>query len=399
MSKLKQIQEKNDKYLMNTYGRLPVNFVDGHEATLVDQDGNEYIDFVAGIAVCNLGYSNEKVKEAIINSANTITHTSNLFLNENQARAAELLCEYSFADKVFFSNSGAEANEGAVKIARRQAQSVYGKDKNEIIYASHSFHGRTLLTMNITDNEDYKKGYGPHPTGFIRVPFNDIDAVKDAISDKTAGVIVEPIQGEGGVYPADQSYLEELRELTKKYNAALIFDEVQTGMGRTGKLFAYEHYGVEPDIMTLAKGLGNGIPIGAILAKGVYADTLQPGSHGTTFGGNQLATAVAIAVTEEMLEKDIPHYAGEIGQYFIDQLNELKKSVDIIEDVRGKGLLIGVELSVPGGEVVPAMLERGYIINCTQGNVLRFIPPLVITKDEIDQMLIHLKDILLTISV
>lgn len=388
------LMQKSSQFLMNTYGRFPVAFVDGYNSTLVDLEGKEYSDFLAGIAVSNLGYSNEKVQAALIHQAQTLIHTSNNFHIEPQTELAQLLCEQSFASKVFFGNSGAEANEGAMKIARKRAYQKYGSHKNEIVAMKGSFHGRTLATLSITDNDSYREGFGPHPEGFHLVPFNDAAALEAAVSEKTAAVILEPIQGEGGVHAVDPAYLKKARELTNQYDCALIFDEVQCGMGRTGKLFAYEHYEIEPDIMTLAKALGNGVPIGAILAKGDYAEVLAPGNHGTTFGGNPLATAVGRATLEEMLARDLPDQARVMGDYFKQKLGALKEASPLVEEVRGMGLLLGMELSIPGIDIVRQMLDRGFIINCTQGKVLRFIPPLIITEAEIDRMTAALAEVL-----
>lgn len=393
IDKLSVIQTANHN-LMNTYGRFPVVFVDGYDSTLIDSEGKEYTDFLAGISVTNLGYSNQKVKDAIIHQANTIIHTSNNFYIEPQVALGKLLCEHSFASKAFFCNSGAEANEGAIKLARKRAYLKYGSEKNEIVAMKGSFHGRTLATLNITDNEAYREGYGPHPTGFLFTPFNDIQALEKVVGKNTAAVIVEPLQGEGGIHPVDPDFLAKARELTEKYDCALIFDEIQCGMGRTGKLFAYEHYEIEPDIMTLAKALANGIPIGAILAKGDYAETFAPGNHGTTFGGNQLATAVGKATLQEILENNLTDEVYRKGQYLKDKLQSLQEEFDLIKNVRGLGLLLGMELNIPGSEVVKEMLAKGFIINCTQGNILRFIPPFTITEAEIDAMILALKGVL-----
>lgn len=379
--------EKTNQYVMHTYGRLPIDLIEGFGSTLIDSSGKEYTDFLAGIAVNNLGYSNEAVKEAAIQQAQALFHTSNLFHIESQADLAELLCQHSFAEKAFFCNSGAEANEGAIKLARKRAYKKYGPQKNEVVAMKGSFHGRTLATLNVTDNSHYREGYGPHPTGFIFTPFNDVTVFEQAIGEQTAAVILEPVQGEGGVHPVDLAFLQKVQQLTEKYDCALIFDEVQTGIGRTGKLFAHEHYGIEPDIMTLAKALGNGVPIGAVLAKGDYAETFAPGDHGTTFGGNPFVTAVAKAVVTEVVNKNISQQAAETGAYFKEKLTQMKQEIDVVKEVRGIGLLLGMELTIPGAGIVQEMLEKGFIINCTQGNVLRFIPPLIITQAEIDQMI------------
>lgn len=388
-----QLIEDGKNYLMNTYGRNPIVFVDGYNSTLVDSEGNEYIDFLSGIAVTSLGYSNEKVKEAMKYQVNTLVHTSNYFYIEPQVELGKLLCENSFADKAFFGNSGAEANEGAVKLARRRAYNKYGAHKHEVVAMKSCFHGRTLATLSITDSEVYREGYGPHPTGFIFTPFNDIEALKKVIGENTAAVILEPIQGEGGVNPVDAEFLKVARELTSEYDCALIFDEIQCGMGRSGKLFAHEHYGIEPDIMTLAKALGNGVPIGAILAKGDFADVFTPGAHGTTFGGNQIATAAACAVVKEMIERDIPGLAKDTGEYFKSQLLKLIDEFKFVKEVRGMGLILGMELEIKGAPIVKEMLTRKFVINCTHDYVLRFIPPLIITKEEIDSMIENLREI------
>lgn len=386
--------EKNDLYLMKTYGRLPVVFVDGFESTLIDEKGRGYIDFLSGIAVTNLGYSNVKVKTAIINQASQIIHTSNNFHIKPQSDLGELLCKHSFASKVFFANSGAEANEGAIKLARKRAYLKYGEGKNEVVAMKGSFHGRTLATLNMTDNPLYREGYGPHPTGFVFSPFNDTEALEATVNANTAAIILEPIQGEGGVHPAELAFIKKARELADQYDCALIFDEVQCGMGRTGKLFAYEHYGIEPDIMTLAKALANGVPIGAILAKGDFADTFQPGNHGTTFGGNHLATAAGKATLEEIVDNDLAAVAAQKGNYLKNKLIDLSKKSSIVKEVRGIGLLVGMELTVPGQPFVEAMLKKGFIINCTHKNILRFIPPFTITEVEIDKMVVALQSVL-----
>ncbi len=389
-----KIIDDGKNFLMNTYGRNPIVFIDGYDSTLVDSEGKEYLDFLSGIAVTSLGYSNQNVKDAMKYQVDTIVHTSNYFYIEPQVELGRLLCENSFADKAFFSNSGAEANEGAVKLARRRAYNKYGPDKHEVVAMKSCFHGRTLATLSITDSEVYREGYGPHPIGFKFTPFNDVQALKEVIGENTAAVILEPIQGEGGVNPVDPEFLKTARELTKQYDAALIYDEIQCGMGRTGKLFAYEHYGIEPDIMTLAKALGNGVPIGAILASGDFADVFTPGAHGTTFGGNHIATAAARAVVKEMLDKDIPGLASITGEHFKSRLNELKEEFDIVKDVRGMGLILGMELTIKGSQIVKDMLERGFIINCTHDYILRFIPTLIITKEEIDSMIDNLREVL-----
>lgn len=389
-----QLIETSDNYLMKTYNRFPIAFVDAHDASLIDSEGKEYTDFLAGIAVNNLGYSNEKVKKAMIDQINSIIHTSNYFQIPTQTELAKVLCDNSFGDKAFFCNSGAEANEAAIKIARKYAYEKHGKQKHEIISASGSFHGRTLMTLNLTDNENYREGYGPHPAGFQFSTFNDCEDLKSSVNANTAAIVIEPIQGEGGVHPATTEFLQTAKELATSFDCALIFDEVQCGMGRSGQLFAYEHYQVEPDLMTLAKGLGNGVPIGAVIANKKYSDVLQAGSHGTTFGGNPLVTAAALAAVKEINQTNVLDDVQAKGRYFIKKLETLKAESIYIKEIRGRGLMIGMELTFNGDVIVKTMLDKGFVINCTQGNVLRFLPPFVITTAQIDDMLTNLTAVL-----
>lgn len=387
MATFKEIEEKSNKYLMEIYGRFPLALEDGHDAVLIDSEGKKYDDFLSGISVCNLGYSNENVKKSMNEAIGKIIHTSNFFHVESQANLAEILCKNSFADKAFFCNSGGEANEAALKLAKKRAYNKHGDKKTEVIYLSRSFHGRTINTLNVTDSDKYISGYWGRPENFILVNNEDLEDFKKVISDKTVAVILEPIQGEGGVNPIDKAFLQEVRSLTEKYDAALIFDEIQCGMGRTGKLWAYENYGIEPDIMTLAKALANGVPIGAVLAKGDYGTTFVPGDHGTTFGGNPLATSAGLAVMEEMLNTDILSQVEAKGRYLKEKLEALAKKYPICKEVRGMGLILGLELGKEGGQIVNKLLEKGIIINCTRGNILRFLPPFVITRDQIDNMI------------
>ncbi|MEO2069228.1 MAG: aspartate aminotransferase family protein [Desulfurobacteriaceae bacterium] len=376
--------EKTEKFVMKTYNRFPVSFVKGEGCWLFDEDGKKYLDMLAGIAVCNLGHCHPAVSEAICDQAKKLLHVSNLFHIEPQATLAELICKNSFGEKVFFCNSGAEANEGAIKLARR-----YGTEKDpekyEIIAFKGSFHGRTMAAVSITGQGKYSQGFGPTLEGVKFAEFNNIDSVKKVISEKTAGIIVEPIQGEGGIVPAEKEFLKSLRDLADEVDAVLIFDEVQTGVGRTGKLFAYEHYEVEPDVMTLAKALGNGVPIGAIVAKGKAKDVLKPGLHASTFGGNLLATRAGIEVLKIVSNEDFLKEVEKKGEYLKKKLNELKeKYPNLIDHVRGKGLMIGMVCKVPCKDIVKSCLEKGLIINCTAQNVLRFVPPLIIKEEEID---------------
>jgi predicted acetylornithine/succinylornithine family transaminase len=384
-----ELAEESKKYLMNTYARQPVVFRKGRGNRLYDVEGKEYIDFVSGVAVNNLGHCSPKVTVAIQKQAQKLVHVSNLYQNEPQIKLAKLLVKHSFADKVFFGNSGAEANEAAIKLARKYARTQRGEDRFELITMDYSFHGRTLGTLSATAQTKYQKDFEPMLPGFRYVPFNDVGAVAKAITAKTIGVLVEPIQAEGGVRVPSDDFFSKLRKLCDEQGLLLILDEVQTGMGRTGRLFAYEHYGIEPDIMTLAKGLGGGVPIGAMLAKDSVADAFSPGSHASTLGGNPLACAAAIAAVESVLEDDgaLLDHCQLMSDYFMKGLWSLSKRYPVIKEVRGKGLLVGMELSIEGKPIVQACLEEGFLINCTVDRVLRFIPPLTITQKEIDLLL------------
>lgn len=386
--------EKTEKYVMKTYNRYPVSFVKGEGCWLYDDKGKKYLDMLAGIAVCNLGHCHPRVSEAVCEQAKRLIHVSNLFHIETQAELARLICENSFGDKVFFCNSGAEANEGAIKLARRYGTEKR-EDKYEIVAFRQSFHGRTMAAVSVTGQGKYSEGFGPMLSGVKFADFNDLSSVESVISERTAGIIVEPVQGEGGVIPAEGEFLKGLREIADSVDAVLIFDEVQTGIGRTGKLFAYQHYGVEPDVMTLAKALGNGVPIGAIVANEKAADVLKPGLHASTFGGNPLSTAAGIAVMEEVLKPGFLEEVEEKGSYLKKRLEEIVEEFpNLLDGVRGKGLMLGVVCKVSCGDIVMTALERGLIINCTAGNVLRFVPPLIITKEEMDYGLEILRGVL-----
>ncbi len=376
----------SDKNIMETYKRIPIVLVKGLGAKVWDSDGKEYLDFVAGIAVCSLGHSHLSVVEAIKKQAETLTHISNLYYIEPQIKLAGLLVENSFADKVFFCNSGAEANEAAIKLARKYAHENMDGNKYEIITMEDSFHGRTLATVAATGQEKFQKGFAPLPVGFKYVPFNDLSALENAVTEKTCGIMVEPIQAEGGIRIPDDDYLQGVRKICDDKGLLLILDEIQTGMGRTGTLFAYEKYGIEPDIMTLAKALGNGFPVGAMLATDKVASAFVPGNHASTFGGNPLAMAAGLAVMEALLKDGVLRNCEKVGSYFLERLGELKKDNSIIKEVRGKGLLIGVELSIEGEDIVKECRDRGILINCTCGNILRFVPPLIVTVEDIDRV-------------
>jgi len=376
----------SEKYVANTYSRYPVLLVRGKGTRVWDLEGEEYLDFVSGLAVCNLGHCHPRVVKAIQDQAEKLIHISNFYYIEPQIQLASLLCKHSFADKVFFCNSGAEANEGAFKLARKFAKEKIGKDRYEIITMERSFHGRTLATLTATGQEKFHKGYEPLMPGFKYVPFNDVGAVKNAIDPKTCAVMVEPIQGEGGVNCPSEGYLKALRDICDEKRLLLIFDEVQVGMGRTGKLFAYEHEGVEPDMLTLAKSLAGGVPIGALLIKKGIADGFKPGDHASTFGGNPLASAAGVAALTAILEEGMLENCRKMGDYFISELEEIKKKFPFVKEVRGKGLILGIELKIDGSSMVKEMLKRKILINCTMGNVLRFLPPLIVTKEEVDRV-------------
>jgi predicted acetylornithine/succinylornithine family transaminase len=383
----------SEKYIAHTYARYPILLVRGKGTRVWDKEGKEYLDFVAGLAVCNVGHSHPKVVKAIQSQAEKLIHVSNFYYIEPQIQLASLLCQHSFADKAFFCNSGAEANEGAMKLARKYAKEKMKEDRYEIITMERSFHGRTLATLTATAQEKFHKGYSPLMPGFKYVPFDDLKAVEKAIDAKTCAVMLEPIQGEGGVNCPSEGYLKGLREICDEKGILLIFDEVQVGMGRTGKLFAYEHEGIEPDLMTLAKALAGGVPIGALLIKKEVAGSFEPGDHASTFGGNPLATAAGVAALTAMLEEKMLENCQEVGDYFLDRLKRIKEKFPFVREVRGKGLILGMELNMDGGSIVKEMMKRGFLINCTMGNVLRFLPPLIVTKAEVNQMVKELEEV------
>ncbi len=381
------LKDSAAKYLMQTYTRQPISIVRGRGSKVYDMEGREYLDFVGGIAVNLLGHGHPALVQAIQQQAAQLIHVSNLYYTEPQVTLAKILVEHSFADRVFFCNSGAEANEAAIKLARRYAHMKYGESRFEIITMKNSFHGRTLATITATGQDKVQKGFEPLMPGFSYAPFNDMAAIEAMASERTAGIMLEPVQGEGGVHVADREYLTRLREFCTTHDILLIFDEVQTGMGRTGTLFAYEQLGVAPDIMTLAKGLGGGVPIGACLAKELVAAAFSPGAHASTFGGNPLACAAAVAVCRTLLEGQVLDQAKPMGDYLANALTECKARHHVVRDVRGIGLLQGMELDIDAKTVVAEALLRGVLINAASERVLRFVPPLVITAQEIDQLI------------
>ncbi|SDA54305.1 acetylornithine transaminase [Methanobrevibacter millerae] len=367
-----------DDYFINTFTRQPVILDHGEGVKVTDIDGNEYIDMFAGIAVNALGHNHPKLVKAIQDQAKKLIHVSSIYYNEPALIYAKRLVDLTSFDRIFYANSGAEANEGAIKLA------VKYTGKSEVISTVDSFHGRTIMTLAATGHEEYHEPFkAVMPQGFINVPYNDIEAIKEAITENTAAIIVEPIQGEGGVNVPDIEYLKEIEKICHEKDIVFIVDEVQTGFGRCGKLFAHELFDVKPDIMTMAKGIGGGVPMGAILATEKVAGAFVPGDHGTTFGGGPLVCAAANAILDAFEEENILDNVNEVGDYFISELKKLDK--EVIADVRGKGLMVGLELTEPGAKYVDKLREKGFLINCTADKVLRFVPPLIITKEEIDQ--------------
>lgn len=393
---IKKYFDESSRYIMNTYGRFPVVLRKGRGMKVWSSDGKEYLDFVGGVAVNILGHCHPRVVIAIQKQAQRLIHVSNYYYIEPQIKLAKLLVENSFADKVFFCNSGAEAVEAAIKLARKYAKERINSRLFEIIAAKNSFHGRTLAAVTATGQERFHKGFEPLVPGFKHVAFNDIKALRRAVTENTCAVLLEPIQGEGGVRVPDQNYLKDVRELCDEQKLLLILDEVQTGMGRTGKLFAHEHFGITPDIMAIAKGLGGGVPIGAMLATDKVATGFQPGNHASTFGGNPLVCAAAVATIETLLEDGfVLDQCNRMSTYFVGKLEQLKsKFPKLVKGVRGKGLLLGMELSVECDSIVRACLEKGFLINCAAGNVLRFVPALIVQRRDIDLLIETLNGIL-----
>ncbi|MBM4262282.1 MAG: acetylornithine transaminase [Deltaproteobacteria bacterium] len=392
--KNRDVAKLTDQYVAQTYGRYPIALVRGKGARVWDADGKEYIDFLAGIAVNSLGHCHPAVVRAIQQQAKTLIHVSNLYHIPPQSELARELCRHSFADRVFFCNSGAEANEAAIKLARRYGGEHLG-GKHEILTAQNSFHGRTLATLTATGQEKVRAGYDPLPAGFRQIPYNDLAAAEDAIdANKTVGIMIEPIQGEGGVHVPDDAYMKGLRDLCDRRAILLIFDEVQTGMGRTGKLFGYEHFGVAPDIMTLAKALAGGVPMGAMLAREKVAKSFGPGSHASTFGGNPLACSAALAVMRTLITGGVLRSSIKTGKYFAHALEKFKDKFPFVRGVRGKGLILGLELDIEGAKIVDECMKEGLLLNCTAYKILRFVPPLTITNKEIDRGLAILERVL-----
>ena len=372
---------------MATYKRLPVTFQRGDGVWLWDTDGKRYLDALSGIAVCGLGHAHPAVRDAVCEQAGQLVHTSNLYRIAEQERLGAMLTERTGMDRVFFCNSGAEANEAAIKLARLHAHRR-GIENPAIIVAEQSFHGRTLATLSATGNRKVQAGFEPLVQGFVRVPYNDVEAIATAAANRPniVAVLIEPIQGEGGINVPSDDYLPRLRALCDREGWLLIYDEIQTGMGRTGRLFAHEHSGASPDVMTLAKGLGNGFPIGACLARGAAAEVLTPGSHGSTFGGNPLACRVGRAVLETIESDQLIDQAARMGDRLLDGFRDALRGTKGVADIRGRGLMIGIELDRPCAELVESALDAGLLINVTAERVIRLLPPLVLTPEEADQL-------------
>ncbi len=388
-----EIAALTDKYVARTYARIPIALVRGKGTRVWDADGKEYLDFLAGIAVNSLGHCHPAILRAIREQSRKLLHVSNLYHILPQSELARELCHHSFAERVFFCNSGAEANEAAIKLVRRYGLEKLG-GRYEILSTHNSFHGRTLATLTATGQEKIRAGYDPLPIGFRQVPYNDLTAIEEAIDEKkTAAVLVEPIQAEGGVNVPDEAYMRGLRELCDQRGILLIFDEVQTGMGRTGTLFGYEHFAVKPDIMTLAKALGGGLPLGAMLASEEIATSFGPGSHASTFGGNPVACSAGVVGMQTLLGGALEN-CRQMGKSFFRGLESLQKRFSFIREVRGKGLMIGMELEIEGSKIADSCMQEGLLLNCTAYKVLRFVPPLTIKKNEIDRGLDILEKVL-----
>jgi acetylornithine/N-succinyldiaminopimelate aminotransferase len=388
----KTLMEWSTRYHTPNYGRTPIVLVRGEGSRVWDSDGREYLDFTTGIAVTSLGHCHPVVTGAIREAAATLMHVSNIFHTAPQIHLAKLLVEHSFADRVFFCNSGAEANEAALKLARKYGKERLASDRYEVISTMNSFHGRTLATLAATGQPKYHHGFEPLPVGFKQVPYNDLRAVERAMDSHTAAIFVEPIQGEGGVHVPDDDYLPGLRKLCDESGALLIFDEIQTGMGRTGRLWGYEHAGVEPDIMTLAKALANGVPIGAMLCREHVSSVLTAGSHGSTFGGTPFVTSVALATLTTVIGDKLPERAARLGRELMDGLRAIDSP--LVRDVRGRGLLVGIELTKPAAPVVDACREGGLLVLSAGEKVVRLAPPLVVEPAQVQQAVGILRDAL-----
>jgi len=390
-----ELKEREARVMCQTYGRYPLAVKSAKGTTLIDFNDKRYLDLLAGISVCNLGHSHPEIVDVMRAQAEKLVHVSNLFYQQEQVILAEKLLPLTGMDRVFFCNSGAEANEGAIKLVRRYMQEIRGREAYEIISLERSFHGRTLATLTATGQDKIKQGFGPFPPGFVTVPFDDLVALKKAITPRTAAVIVEVIQGEGGIRPLSDDYLRQLRALCDQEDILLVVDEIQSGMGRTGRFWAHEQAGIKPDIFTAAKALANGLPMGAVFCTEEVAKAFGPGSHGTTFGGGAFVAAVATRVLEIMERDQLVERARELGAWMLDECTALQKAMpEKITEIRGRGLMIGIELAFPGHSVWEKLLEEGFVLNLTQDRVLRLLPPLVITREELQRFLNRLQQIL-----
>lgn len=386
-------QEAN--FLMANYSRLPVLFVRGHGTRLWDDAGKEYVDFVSGLGTCVTGHCHPEIIAAVVRQVTQLIHVSNLYYTRPQGELAEMLVRLTFADKVFFCNSGTEANEGAIKLARKYMRTIRGEDRHVVVSALESFHGRTFGSLAATGQPAKAEAFNPLPQGFLHVPFNDLAALEKAVDETTCAVLLEPIQGEGGVYVAEKDYLKGASEICSKKGALLILDEVQTGMGRTGVLFAHEHYGITPDIMTVAKGLAGGLPIGGLLATEDVAKGFVPGDHGATFGGNPVVCCAALAAMTVLIEEQLVENAAQVGGYFWEKLEALSDRTGKIAEVRGMGLMLAAQLEEEkAGEIALSCLQRGYVVNNIGLNILRFLPPLSISTREVDGLIEVLEELL-----
>ncbi|WP_462323307.1 acetylornithine/succinylornithine family transaminase [Desulfoplanes sp.] len=392
---VEELKQREARVMCQTYGRYPLAVASARGTTLTDVAGKKYLDLLSGISVCNLGHSHPDIVDVMRTQAEKLVHVSNLFFQEEQVILAEKLLPLTGMDKVFFCNSGAEANEGAIKMARRYMQEVRGRDAYEIISLDRSFHGRTLATLTATGQDKIKQGFGPFPPGFRTVPFDDLHALQGAIGPRTAAVIVEVIQGEGGIRPLSDDYLRGVRSVCDANDILLIVDEIQSGMGRTGCFWAHERSGIRPDIFTAAKALANGLPMGAVFCTDGVAEAFGPGSHGTTFGGGAFVSAVAARVLDVMARDGLVERADRLGAWLCDECKNLRAVTgEKITEVRGRGLMVGIELAFPGQSVWKELLERGLVLNLTQERVLRLLPPLVVTHDELRRFVEQLHAVL-----
>jgi acetylornithine/N-succinyldiaminopimelate aminotransferase len=385
-------KERADKIVMNTYGRQPLVLVKGEGCRVWDDAGREYLDFVAGLAVCNLGHAHPDIAKAAAAQLTQLVHVSNIYYTTPMVELAEALVRLSFADRVFFANSGAEVNEGAIKLVRRYSRERFGEGRHRIICMENSFHGRTLGALSATGQSKFWQGFDPLLPGFSFVPFNDLDAVAKVIDDTVCAVMLEPVQGEGGVNLPSPDYLKGLRQLCDKKGLLLILDEIQAGLGRTGKLFAYENFGIKPDVMTLAKGLANGLPMGALLATEDVASAFVPGTHASTFGAGPVVAAAAKTALSLLSRPEFLAGVRERGEFLQAKLADFQNQFPVVKEVRGLGLMWGLELTREGADVVTACRERGLLVNCTQGNVIRLLPPLVVTAQELETGLAILRE-------